>query len=151
MSTVNWSCSRPASSSSQAPADGLHFLLIEHPQLAVGLGGRFFDKGQGFDHVLEVLDEHTGDGEILHGPQGLHTVVDLVGQFPFSQGIVLGAHIPDQLRGFRSGDTFSSHAQPVADARGHPGNNAVEDIRLLLYGSPPAPAGKSARPWRRCG
>jgi hypothetical protein len=113
-------------------ADGLHFLFVQHPQLAIGLGGGLLDKRQGLDHVFEILDEDAGDGKVLHGPQGLHPVVYFVGQFPFPQRIVLGAEIADQLRGTRAGDPFGSHAQPVADTRGHPGDNAVELVRLFL-------------------
>jgi hypothetical protein len=108
-------------------ADGLHLGFVQHPQFTIGLGGGLLDKGQGLDHVFEILDEHTGNGKIFHGPQGLHPVIDLVGQFSFPQRIMLGAEIADQLSGTRASDPFGSHAQPVADTRGHPGDNAVED------------------------
>ncbi len=98
-------------------ADGLHLLLIHDAQGMVGLGGGFFNKGQGLDHVLEIVEPHAGNGEIFDGTLGLDAVIDGFGQFPFAEGVVFDPHALREFdRAFNAGQLFGYDTQAFTDA-----------------------------------
>ncbi len=96
----------------------------------VGHGGRLFDKRQGVDEMLEISQRHAGDLKIFEGPRRLDAVIGVVGQLAFAQRVVLSAHAPNRFRIF--GALRGAGTQAFAHALGHPGDNAVEHLGLLL-------------------
>ena len=114
-------------------ADGLHLLLGQHSQFAVGQGGSLLHHGQGIDEMGEVLQRHAGDGEVLHAAQGLHTVVGRERHIALAQQVVLAAHGGEQrIRSGLAGQLIGGVAQPFSLPLRYPGNDAVEDLRIVL-------------------
>ncbi len=115
-------------------ADRHHLFLGQDPQLAVGLGGAFLDKGQSIDEVFEVAQRQPGDIKILPGPQGLHAKISGERYVPFAKGVVLS---PDsRQRDFWPGlasDLVGRVAQPFGLALRDPGNDAVEDVGFAFF------------------
>ena len=61
----------------------------QYLQFHVGQGTGFFDAGQGPDHFRELGKRRSGDMEIVHGPQGLHAIVNRIIYGQFTQKIML--------------------------------------------------------------
>ena len=61
----------------------------QYLQFHIGQGTGFFDAGQGPDHFRKLGKRRSGDMEIVHGPQGLHAIVNRIIYGQFTQKIML--------------------------------------------------------------
>ena len=68
-------------------------LGVEQPELVVGAGGGQLHGGQPADQVHVGGQRLAGDGEVLHGAQGVDAPVGVGGNVPVAQEVVFGAGV----------------------------------------------------------
>ena len=90
-STTNCSLSLPLMHVHAGLLDRLGALGVQEPELAVGAGGGHLDGGQAADQVHVGGQRLAGDGEVLHGAEGVDTPVRVGGHIAVPEQIVLGA------------------------------------------------------------
>ena len=66
---------------------------VEQSELVVGAGGGEFHGGQPADQVHVGGQRLAGDGEVLHGPEGVDAPVGVGGNIPVAQEVVFGAGV----------------------------------------------------------
>ena len=92
-STTNCSLSLPFMTSVQACLDGGGALGVEQSELVVGAGGGQFHGGQPADQVHVGGQRLAGDGEVLHGPEGVDAPVGVGGNVPVTEEVVFGTGV----------------------------------------------------------
>ena len=66
---------------------------VQQAELVVGAGGGELHGGQAADQVHVGGQRLAGDGEVLHGPEGVDAPVGAGGNIPVTQEIVFGAGV----------------------------------------------------------
>ncbi len=95
-------------------------LGVEQPELVVGAGGGQFHGGQPADQVHVGGQRLAGDGEVLHGAEGVDAPVGVGGDVPVAQEVVFGAEVCAFVERGHGGPYRASGAlEVVAGKRGN--------------------------------
>ena len=98
--------------------DGVGDGGLQQAEALVGPGSALLDHGQGPDHGWEVAGGRAGDGEVVHGPQGLHAEEGVLGHVHGADEVRLAPGAAAGIGLLAPGPGGARVEQPLVEHRG---------------------------------